>query len=427
MKRLVLLPWVLVLSATTVSADVIADWNLRTLQSATVLGARRGPSAVLDFAAVHLAMHDAVQAFERRYEPYCRAIGNASGSPVAAASKAARDVLVAYFPAQQVAIDASHASFTARYIADGLMVADDPGEDVGERAAACILGRRLPKDTTNRNTPDSFMGLVAVGAWRPTVLNAAGQPVPMAADFLARTTPFGLKAIDQFRTANPPPHLTSGAYAKAYNEVKEKGANDATGHTRTPDETAVARFFSDAPANYWNRLMRDFVDDRSLNLGDSARMFALVSMATADAIISAWDTKIAYNIWRPITAIRDGDNDGNPATVGNPTWTSFAPAPNYPDYTSGANNVSGATTTVLQHLFGDQVDFTLFAAQPPPPQPPIPPRGYSSFSDVARDVVDGRIFMGIHFRFADTAALRQGTHVANWTVSHYLRPIRGGK
>ena len=190
--------------------------------------------------------------------------------------------------------------------------------------------------------------------------------------------------------------------------------------TIAPAWTATARFFSDAPANYWNRLMRDFVDARSLNLGDSARMFALVSMATADAIIAAWDTKIFYGFWRPVTAIREGDNDGNPATAGNPTWTSFFNAPNYPDYTSGANNVSGATTTVLEHLFGDKVNFTLVSAAAG-----AVPRDYSRFSDVARDVVDARIFMGIHFRFADTTALRQGTHVANWTVSHFLRPIGG--
>ena len=229
-----------------------------------------------------------------------------------------------------------------------------------------------------------------------------------------------MKESDQFRMANPAPHLTSGAYAKAYNEVKAKGASDATGHTRTPEETAVGRFFSDAPANYWNRLMRDLVVMQSLNLGDGARMFALVSMATADAIISCWDTKIHYFVWRPVTAIREGDNDGNPETAGNPTWTSLFASPNYPDYTSGANNVSAATTTTLQHLFGDKVEFTLFSNAAG-----ATPRNYTRFSDVARDVVDGRIFMGIHFRFADTTALRQGTHVANWTFSHFLRPIGG--
>lgn len=421
MKTLALFVCALILGGTTAQADVISDWNLTAGQRiAASSPPRRGPSAVLDFAVVHLAMHDAVQVFERRYETYCAVVLHPTGSPVAAASKAARDVLVALFPAQTAIIDAAQAGFTANYISQGLMVAGDPGEAVGAQAAACILNQRLAADNANRSTPDSFIGGTATGEWRPSVF-ANNQPVPMAADFLARTTPFGLKDIDQFRTANPPPHLTSGAYVKAYNEVKSKGANDATGHTRTEAETAIARFFSDAPANYWNRLQRDLVTSESLNLGDSARMFALVAMATADSLISAWDTKIFYNLWRPVTAIREGDNDGNDRTEGNPTWTSFFNAPNYPDYTSGANNVAAATATVLERLFGEQVpEFTLFSNAAG-----AVPRKYTRYSDVCRDVVDARIFMGIHFRFADTTAFRQGQEVANWNLSHHLRPIGG--
>ena len=419
MKTLILSICALILGGTSVSADVIADWNREAgLRIAASSPPRRGPSNVLDFAVVHLAMHDAVQAFEGRYQPYCVAVPNAVGSPVAAASKAARDVLVGLFPAQTGDIDTAYATLNAGYIKQGLMIAGDPGADAGAAAAACILEQRLESDDANRNTPDSFLGGTGIGEWRPTVPPVNNQPVPMTADFLARTTPFAMKTIDQFRMATPPPHLTSGAYAKAYNEVKEKGAS--TGHTRTADETAVARFFSDAPANYFNRLMRDLVVSQSLDLGDSARMFALVTMAVADAIISCWDTKIHYNLWRPITAIRNGDSDGNAKTTGDPDWTSFFNAPNYPDYTSGANNVSGATTTMLAHLLGDKVPFTLVSNAAG-----AVPREYTRFSDVARDVVDARIFMGIHFRFADSTALRQGTHIANWTFSHFLRPIGG--
>jgi hypothetical protein len=370
---------------------------------------------------VHLAMHDAVQAIEKRYEPYCTQIIGAAGSPVAAASKAARDVLVGLFPAQTTTIDAAYTSLNTTYISQGLMAPGDPGAIAGAQAAACILDRRLAADNANRNTPDSFMGSNEPGAWRPTVM-VSGVFIPMAADFMARTVPFAMKDSDQFRTANPAPHLSSGAYAKAYQEVKEKGASNATGHTRTPDETAIAVFFSAGPGVYWNRLQGELVVSQSLDLGDSARMFALVAMATADALIAAWDTKIYYNVWRPITAIREGDNDDNAETEGNPTWTSLFAAPNYPDYTSGANNVSAATTTILEHLFGDKMEFTLVSNAAG-----AVPRTYSRLSDVARDVVDARIFMGIHFRFADTNALRQGTHVANWTFSHYLRPIGGNR
>lgn len=422
MRKLLFPACAILLCASTAGADVISDWNIITGQRiAASSPPRRGPSPVIDFAMVHLAMHDAVQALEKRYHAYCTQITGASGSPVAAASKAAHDVLVGLFPAQQLVIDTAYDTLNANYISQGLMVAGDAGTAAGAEAAACILQQRLAADNAKRSTPDSFMGGTGAGEWRPTVL-VNNQPIPMAADFLATMTPFAMRDSDQFRTANPPPHLTSGAYAKAYNEVKEKGANDATGHTRTPEETAIGRFFADAPGNYWNRLQRDLVVSRSLDLGDSARMFALVAMATADALIAAWDTKIHYNFWRPVTAIREGENDGNPRTAGLATWTSFFAAPNYPDYTSGAANVAGATTTILGHLFGDKLDFTLVSNVAG-----TVPREYSRLSDVAQDVVDARIYMGIHFRFADTGARRQGSHVADWTFSHFLRPIGGNR
>lgn len=410
MKRLLLPACALVLCANTAGADVISDWNVQTGQRVAA-AARRGPSAVLDFAVVHLAMHDAVQAFERRYHAYCVAVPDATGSPVAAASQAAHDVLVGLFPLQRTTIDAALVTLNANYVGQGLMVPSDQGAVVGTQTAACILNLRLAADNAKRATPDSFVGGLGIGEWRPNV-----SSVPMTADFMATVTPFTMNRPDQFRMAVSPPSLTSGAYTKAYREVMEKGAD--TGSTRTSEETAVARFFSDAPANYWNRLMRDLVVSRSLDLGDSARMFALVTTATADATITAWDSKIAFNFWRPITAIRLGEDDGNLRTLGNPLWTPFANTPNYPDYTSGANNASGATTTILENLFGDEVEFTLVSNVAG-----TDPRNYSRFSDAARDVVDARIFMGIHFRFADTTGLRQGRRVANWTFGHYLTPI----
>jgi hypothetical protein len=420
MKKSCLIACALFLCASTAGADVISDWNIQIGQRiGSASPPRRGPSSSFDFAMVHLAMHDAVQAFERRYQPYCVAVPNPTGSPVAAASKAARDVLVGLFANQTAAIDAAYATLTATYISEGLMIANDAGASAGEAAAACILKRRLAEDDARRATPDTFRGGNLPGEWRPTV----PTNVAMSADFMARTTPFAMLTPDQFRTANPPPQLTSGAYAKAYNEVKEKGGSDLSGHTRTAEETEIARFFADAPANYWNRLLRELVVSQSLDLGDSARMFALVTMTTADALIASWDSKIAYNFWRPVTAILDAELDGNPHTAPHPTtWTSLFNAPNYPDYTSGANNGAAASATTLAHLFGDKVEFTLVSNVLG-----TLPRSYTSFSDVCRDVVEARIFMGIHFRFADTAARRQGDHVATWTVTRFLRPIGGSR
>jgi len=401
----------LLVCAGTAGADVISDWNIQTGLTIAA-GARRGPSGMLDFPMVHIAMHDAVQSYERRFASYCAAIPSPSGSPVAAAATAAHDVLVALFPSQSAALATAYMTFTAQYIQQGLMVAGDPGAVVGQQAAACILGR-LPADNLARSKADTFIGGTGIGEWRPT------QPTPMTADFVATFKPFAMNSPSQFRTANPPPKLKSGAYVKAYEEVKAKGA--LVNSTRTQEETDIGRFFADGPPTYWNRLLRDLTAGHSLKLGDSARMFALVNMAMADALIAAWDAKIAWNFWRPVTAIREGDNDGNPRTLGDPTWSPYFGTPNYPDYTSGANNLSGAATTMLKNLFGtDELGFSLFSntASPSPGE-----RTYTRLSDAARDVVDARIYMGIHFRFADTTALRQGRHVANWTFGHFLLPI----
>jgi VCPO second helical-bundle domain len=157
------------------------------------------------------------------------------------------------------------------------------------------------------------------------------------------------------------------------------------------------------------------------NIGDSARLFALVNLSMADAIITSWDSKVAYNTWRPITAIRLGDDDTNPRTVGDPDWQPLINTPNYPDYTSGANNVTGAATRALALFFGtDEMTFTATTTNPMAIQQT---RTYSRFSDAADDVVTARVFEGIHFRFADAEGRKQGRHVAQWVFGHFLKPL----
>ena len=412
MKKVCVIACALLVCAGTAGADVVVDWNIQAAQTIGA-GGRRGPSGVFDFAMVHAAVHDAVQAFEGRFESYCAAIPNASGSPIAAAAAAAHGTLVGLFPAQTGALDAALDASLLKY---GLV--GDAGVLAGQQAAACVLGR-LAADNLARSQPDTFVGGTDAGDWRPTSSTPAGTPLPMIAGFIATFAPFALKDPAQFRASEGPPPLTSGAYAKAYDEVKKLGAK--TGSTRTLEQTNIAMFFADGPPSYWNKALRSLTETRSLNLGDSARLFALVNISMADAIISAWDSKVAWNFWRPVTAIREGDNDGNPRTAGDAGWQPLLGTPNYPDYTSGANNLSGAATTILENFFGtDEVEFTLTSTTIAAPDNV---RHYSRCSDAARDVVDARIYEGIHFRFADTAALRQGRHVANWVFGHYLRPL----
>jgi hypothetical protein len=171
----------------------------------------------------------------------------------------------------------------------------------------------------------------------------------------------------------------------------------------------------------WNKALRDIAGAHVHDIGDSARLFALADLAIADAVITAWDSKLHYVYWRPMTAIREGDADGNARTAGDPTWEPLTNNPNYPDYTSGANNFTGAVTRGLALFFGtDEMSFSVATTNPLALQRT---RMYERFSDAAADVVTARVYEGIHFRFADVEARKQGRHVAQWAFSHFLKPV----
>jgi hypothetical protein len=225
----------------------------------------------------------------------------------------------------------------------------------------------------------------------------------------------------QFRPA-PPPALTSAEYLRDYNEVKDLGARVSA--KRTPDETDLAYFWSENFVAQWNRALRSIVDAQPMNIGDSARLFALANLAAADAAIACWDSKRHFSFWRPVTAIREAEHDDNPGTSGVPDWEPLVNTPNYPDYTSGANAVTAAVTTVLALFFGtDSYDFSVTTNAPLATQKT---RAFTRFSQAAEEVVNARILLGIHFRFADDIARTQGNQVANWTFTRFLGPLPAG-
>ena len=393
-----------------VRADVVTDWNAIAVQ-ATLTGNRTGPSNVIDIAIVHVAIYDAVQAIEKKYEPYYVEIPGASGSPVAAAAKAAHDVLVNRFPAQA----ASLTQMYEQYLLSNGLTESDPGVAVGAKAAAGIIALRACDGSFPAQPPPPFIGGTAPGVWRPT----PPANLAMAVPWLGNVTPFAMNRPSQFRS-EPPPDLTSREYAKDYDEVKAIGALNSS--VRNADQTDLAQFYAGNTPVIWNRALRDIVNTHVHDVGDSARLLALVSMAVADALISCWNDKNHYVFWRPITAIRQGDNDGNPDTIGDSAWVSLITTPNYPDYTSGANDFASAVTTMLEHFFGtDHLTFSITTTNVGPTVQDT--RTYQRFSDAAQDVVDARVYSGIHFRFADEAARKQGRQVAHWTFKNFLRPL----
>ena len=404
---------VLLVAPTGVSADVVTDWNAIAVQ-ATVTAARPGQTGMLDVAMVQVAVYDAIQAIERRYEPYYVEIPNASGSPIAAAAKAAHDVLVSRFSSQSSSID----SLYQQYLLDHGLSENDPGVAIGARAAAAIIAIRACDGSFPNPAPPPFTGGTGIGVWRPT---PPGN-LAMLAPWLGNVTPFGLTRPSQFR-AGPPPVVTSAEYALDYNEVKVMGVGGNNSH-RTPAQTDLAHFWN---ANYgvlWHTVLRNIASAHIDNIADSSRLFALADISIADVLITSWNTKNYYVFWRPITAIQEGDNDGNPLTQGEPRWQPLITTPNYPDYSSGANCFTGAVTRVLALFFKtDQMDFSITTTNPGPTIQDT--RTYNSFSEVAQEVVDARIYEGIHFRFADEAARTQGRQVADWAFNNYLRPIEG--
>ena len=395
--------------------DPIAAWN--QIAENAVRTAGHPPSvAALDFAIVHVSIYDAVQSVDHRYHPYHSRIRHATGSLSAAAAKAGHDVLVGLFPAQSATIDADYANFLIENGVDPF----DPGIEVGAKAALDILTLR---SNDGRFPPNQapFLGSQEIGQWRPTPSLLPGPPPSLApglTPWVANVTPFTLKSNSQFRVQQPP-DLTSEVWASDYNEVKAVGSLYST--SRTPKQTEIGYFWADSGPVMWQNALRYISRNYVNDVGDSARMYALTEVALADAQISCWESKYFYNFWRPITAIRLGDQDGNPDTEPEPDWQPLINTPNFPEYTSGHATTTGAIAQALRLFFGgDELNFQLTTTNANALQKT---RTFSRLSQAEREVVNARVYVGIHYRNTDRVSRRQGHRVGDWVFVHFFRPI----
>jgi hypothetical protein len=312
-------------------ADAVTDWNaIATTAAAAPI--KNGIIQTRIYAMVHAAVHDALNAIDRRYRPYALDVRvDPNASPDAAVAAAAHDVLIHELPVSQ------HAFLDAQYANSLSGIPDSPakvaGIAVGQAAAATIIAVRISDgaDAPMSYTPDS-----GPGEWIPTPPAFLPALLPGWEDVM----PFTLRSSAQFRL-DPPAYfnLTSEEYTADYNEVKQIG--DVNSPSRTAEQSQIAQFWYEPSAQGWNRIARFVSAQRGLELWDNARLFGLVNFALADAYIAHSDTKYFYTFWRPITAIRAGDTDGNPATVADPAWTSFLVTPNFPDYPSGHSTAGG--------------------------------------------------------------------------------------
>ena len=395
--------------------DAIADWNA-IAETAVKIAAHPLPVTSVEFAIVHVAIYDAVESIDRRYQPYYASVSGARGSMSAAAARAGRDALVGLFPAQFETVDAAYKNFLATNGIDPL----DPGIDVGARAAVNILTLRSNDGRFPPNQPP-FAGNSEIGQWRPTPSLLPGTPrslAPGVTPWLATVTPFTMTSDSQFRV-DPPPDLTSDTYAQDYNETKTFGSLTST--IRTAEQTDIGYFWADSGPLLWQNALRYISRNYLDNIGDAARMYALAEASLADAQIACWDSKYFYNFWRPITAIRLGDQDGNPATVVDADWQPLINTPNFPEYPSGHAAVSGAVSHALRLFFGtDELTFQMTTTNPNAQQRT---RTFTRFSQAEDEVIDARVYVGIHYRNSDRNARVQGLHVANWAFKHDFRPV----
>jgi hypothetical protein len=408
------------LTALTLSApaqaDSVTDWNKNA--SDVVHGiAMQGAPSIPHLAMVHAAVYDAVNAIDRRHQPYVSMPRAKSWySKDAAVATAAYRVLVndgaPVVPAAQ--LPAVITLIQPRYDAALAMIPDGRakkgGIAVGKMAAAALLKARKGD---GRFGPFRFPVGTMVPQWRPEPEGSTNDP----GAWLKDVRPFLVRNSSQFAGA-PPLALTSRRYTKEFNEVKDVGA--ANSATRTADQTHAARFWglnTNATVT-WSGILRTVAVQEGHPVAENARLFAKAYTAAADGLITTWTDKARYVFWRPLTAIHLADGDGNPRTEADPAWTSLITAPPYPEHPSGLSTLGGALVRSLQDFYGtDKVAFSSTASNGLT-------RHYTRFSQAAEEIVDARVWSGIHFRFGDEQGAKIGRNVARWADKRYFRDVR---
>lgn len=389
------------------SGEVITVWSEHIESSLFVDSKNIDPlPATRTLSMVHVAMHDAVNAARPVYAPYAYLGQDPAADPVVAAASAAHRVLVRRFPAQASDLDSKLAASIER-IPDGIA-----------RARGLTLGAAVGDHVIEMRSNDHSTEVVQ---YVPRSGPGSYQYVPPYDGFINRpgwraVTPWTLRAAEQFR-APPPPPLDSTAYAIAYNEVRRSGALESG--DRTEDETRYAKFWYENSDTGWNRITRITARDKRLGIHDSARLFALVNIAMADGFVAGWDAKFHYDLWRPYTAIRAGESDGNDGTAPDPKWSPLLATPPVQDYPSTHSILGAAAATVLARVVGDNTTFTTTSSTAEGEH--AEPRTFASFSQAARENGDSRVRAGLHFRFAVDAGLEMGKQIGNQAVDLYLR------
>lgn len=396
-------------------ADVVLDWNEIAINTAIANG--QSPYGTARYTAIaQLAVFEAVNAITSDYRPYLDStVASPGGSAEAAAIQAAYRVLSTYFPANASMLDTARTNSLA-LIADG--PAKSKGIATGDAAAYAMIALRA----NDGSSPPQFKtpGSPAPGEWLATPSCPIVNGIAVGAFFQwQNVTPFGIADAKKF-LLDPPPALKSREYAKAYNEVMSVGGVNST--ERPQDRADVVRFFaSSSPPFVFNMAARQVAQQQWRSLSENARALALINMAISDSLVASFFNKYHYNFWRPETAIRAGDTDGNRKTDPDPAFVPFIVAPCFPSYPSNHGSGSSGGAAVLRRLYGE-AGHSITLSNPAVPGIVLQ---YTSFRQITDDISDARVYGGIHFRFDQTAAARLGRAVGREVYKKNLRPVHG--
>jgi len=396
---------VLLLGGIAVAQNAVADWDAIALKTIVSVGKKALPSTSVFFAYESLAVYDAVNAIDGRYTPFAvpyKASPHASKD--AAAVSAAHDVLVHYFPAQKTDLDnALTTSLDA--IPNG--TAKDEGIQVGQAVAAAWITLRA---NDGLEAPIVYLPGHGPGIWEPV---PPSFPPPVA-PWLGQMLPFTLTGPSQFLPGGPPP-LNSDEWAFNYTLTKIFGAKNSS--VRTPSQTDIGLFWTDNTATQYSNLFRKLAAQRHLGTADTARLFAMANVTVADSMIGCFNAKYHFAFWRPITAIRAGDTDGNPDTIADPNWEPLAATPGHPEYPAAHGCWTEAAMDILTYFFGTrQMEFSVDSAVTKNTH------SFHSFDDVVEEVDLARIFGGMHYLHSVLDGNDIGRKVARHITRNYFLP-----
>ncbi|HEX8261387.1 MAG TPA: vanadium-dependent haloperoxidase [Allosphingosinicella sp.] len=395
-------------AASPASADTVCEWIdfAQAIQTAAAPPPDAPRTGEHDRAQtqVAIAMFEALNAIDRRFESYLGmpAAGEAGASQDAAAATAAYQVLLAHFPGQKTALDDSY-NVAMLAVADA--VARDKGKAIGEAAAKLALAAG-GFDPGRKPVP--YRPRTSAGTWTATQL-------PVFAPYLTTFKPWILPSYESVRPA-PPPALGSERWARDYDEIKRLGAK--TGSARTPEQTLMARYRITPNMTPTLRLI---ADAKGRSAVANARMFALLAMVTDDAGIANAEAKLHYNFWRPITAIRNGSDDGNDATAEDPAWEPLIATPNHPEYPCAHCTFAASTAAVLKSEVGDAPPGGVRVHSRSIPNSIV--QVVPSLDDWVREVSLSRMYGGVHYRFSNEAGEEIGRKVAEMALAKVMRPL----